>query len=113
MSCCKICNKNGSTFKTSCGHIFHQNCLAKSWKEWHLPCPICRTNLAVAQVEKSGSYHVGFETRTHLCICYTVLASTSKIIKHNVIKSNWCRGISGRLFRKPKFLLRECSMCVA
>jgi len=110
---CEICLKSGSTFRTRCGHVFHAHCLVNTWKEWHVPCPVCKTNLAVAQLEKTGDCHVGFETPIDLCVCYTVSADTARIIKHNIKHSPWCRNNEGRLFRKPKILIRECSMCVA
>jgi hypothetical protein len=113
MSKCEICLKPGSTFRTQCGHVFHKSCLANTWKEWHLPCPKCRTRLAIAQVEKSGDCHIGFETPSELCICYTVFADTAKILKQHIKHSPWCRNNLGRLSRKPKILIRECSMCVA
>jgi hypothetical protein len=113
MSKCEICLKSGSTFRTQCGHVFHKSCLANTWKEWHLPCPKCRTRLAIAQVEKSGDCHIGFETPSELCICYTVFADTAKILKQHIKHSPWCRNNLGRLSRKPKILIRECSMCVA
>lgn len=64
-------------------------------------------------MERSGDWHVGFETPEQFYVCYSVLATTAQIIKNNSKKSHWCRDLSGRLFRKPTFLVRECNMCVA
>jgi hypothetical protein len=53
---CAICTENftpgKATYKTSCGHTFHNDCL-NAWCEktfnmetQNTPCPICRTNIS-------------------------------------------------------------------
>ena len=63
---CCICNvsykEKGGALKVSCGHLYHEDCIA-TWCKRSTTCPICRENIMVCE-KCSGKGHIEFDLVT-------------------------------------------------
>lgn len=95
MNCC-LCKKPNVDLVTSCQHSYHSACFQKGWKEWHLPCVVCRLPLGHMCVDSKGNMLVTVDAGDKLCCCYQVTANNNKIEKRYDSISKWVRQ-NGRL----------------
>ena len=109
LSSCLFC-PGSQMVTTQCGHVFHQDCLQRTWSQNCrvclpcLPCPCCSTKLGQVHLDASGQVLVGIDGGS-LWIAYYVIVNNK--IEPLQQQFSWWKRHSGRLDKHEPINLRS------